>query len=83
MLEEDRWRFTRPRAVTPTQDILVRNEGSIVLLEPKTPKADSWLEEHLDPDAMMFGPAYAVEPRYVAPIVDGAIADGLKVGAST
>lgn len=64
----------------PEQDIVVRNEGSIVLLCPKTPTAESWLEEHLDPDALMYGPAYCVEPRYVAPIVEGAIEDGLKIG---
>lgn len=61
-------------------DIVVQNEGTIVLLVPETEVADEWLDEHLDPDVVRWATGYVVEPRYVAPIIEGALEDGLKVG---
>jgi hypothetical protein len=60
-------------------DLSVRNEGSIFLLQPHTEAAHDWIAEHIPEDAMTFGDAVVVEHRYIADIVNGAIADGLAV----
>ena len=64
---------------SPTPDVLVENHGSIFLLQPLTPAANSWIEEHLPEDHLTFAGAVVVEHRYIADIVRGAIADGLVV----
>jgi hypothetical protein len=63
-------------------DITVRDEGSIVLLDGGTSEGRTWLDESLDPEAQRWGSAYVVEPRYVSDILDGALCEGLAVGAS-
>jgi hypothetical protein len=64
---------------SPTPDFLVENHGSIFLLQPLTPAANSWVDEYLPEDRMAFAGAVVVEHRYIADIVRGAIADGLAV----
>jgi len=65
---------------SPTRpDFVVENHGSIFLLQPLTPAANSWVNEHLHEDRMTFAGAVVVEHRYIADIVRGAIADGLAV----
>lgn len=54
----------------------VCDEGSLVLLQPVDDAARAWLAENLDPDGHMFGTAHVVEPRYVAPILEGFQSDG-------
>jgi hypothetical protein len=61
------------------RDIVIRDHGSIVMLHALTPAAHSWLVDHTQEDAQWFGEALAVEPRYVADIVNGAADDGLVV----
>lgn len=78
-MSDDLWRFNQPRTVTA--DVLVQNEGTIVLLRPLNDTADEWLDEHLDPDCVRSGFGYPVEPRYVEPIIDGLQEAGFKVGA--
>ena len=60
-------------------DFSVSNQGSIFLLRPLSEAAQDWAEAHLPGAAPMFGPAFAVEHRYIAAIVDGIQADGLEV----
>ena len=60
--------------------LIVRNEGSIFLLVAVTTAGEEWIAEHIPEDAMTYGKAIVVEHRYIADIVDGAIADGLAVG---
>jgi hypothetical protein len=60
-------------------DIAVEHHGSLYLLQPLTEQASSWLHEHVAEDAQWFVSALVVAPRYVADIVRGAIADGLRV----
>ena len=60
-------------------DFRVENHGSIFLLQPLTPAANSWIDEHLPEDRMTFGGAVVVEHRYITNIVQGAISDGLQV----
>ena len=65
---------------SPTQpDFFVENHGTIFLLQPLTPAANSWVEENLPEDRMTFGGAVAVEHRYIADIVRGAQNDGLVI----
>jgi hypothetical protein len=60
-------------------DFLVENHGTIFLLQPLTPAANSWIEENLPADHMTFGGAVVIEHRFVVDIIRGAIADGLVV----
>ena len=60
-------------------DFTVQNHGTVYLLEPKTPEADEWVEEHLPDDAMWMGNSVAIEHRYIDAIVDGIQDDGLSV----
>ena len=60
-------------------DFAIQNHGSIYLLEPKTPEADEWVEEHLPDNAMWMGHSVAVEHRYIGNIIDGIQGDGLIV----
>lgn len=61
-------------------DIRITNHGSIVILHAISEAAREWLDENLAGDVQTWGPTgYVVEPRYVDPIIDGAIADGLEV----
>jgi hypothetical protein len=60
-------------------DFRVENHGSIFLLQPLTPAANSWVDEHLPEDRLTFGGAVCVEHRYIRDIVTGIIGDGLSV----
>ncbi len=62
-------------------DIIVENHGSIVVLRGMTDAGYAWIEEHVSGEGYQpFGlGARLAEPRYVADIVAGAIADGLEV----
>ena len=60
-------------------DFSFANHGSICLLTPRTPAATKWAAQHLPEDAMTWGRAIVVEPRYVADIVLGIGSDGLTV----
>jgi hypothetical protein len=62
-----------------TPDFTVQNEGTIYLLHPLTPAAQSWIDEHLSSDCLTFGDAVAVEHRFIADIVEGIRRDGLEV----
>lgn len=53
---------------------------SVVLLTPHTRAARRWVRTNLPADALTLGRGIAVEPRYVAPILDGITTDGLTVG---
>jgi hypothetical protein len=60
-------------------DLIVQNEGSIFLLHTVSDAGKAWADEHIPEDAQMFGDAIVVEHRYIAIIVQAAIADGLVV----
>ena len=66
---------------TKMNDLHVENHGSIFLLTPITTKGADWINEHIPQDAMTWAHhSIVVEHRYIADIVNGAIADGLTVG---
>lgn len=59
---------------------VVGNSGDTVfLLIPKTKAAKAWVGEHIPADAMYLGRGVAVEHRYIMPIVEGILNDGLTV----
>ena len=61
-------------------DFVVENHGSIFLLQPRTPAAISWIEEHIGDNGFQpYYPTVVVEHRYIADIVHRAQADGLVV----
>jgi hypothetical protein len=63
-------------------DFCVYNDGSIFLLTPLTAAAKEWVAEHLDHDEVQhWGPAVAVEPRYIVDIATFIRDDGLTLGA--
>ena len=66
---------------SPPADITVQHGGSIVILRGQTDAGKDWIEDHCEEGVFNpFGPgARLVERRYIGPIVDGAISDGLVV----
>jgi len=60
-------------------DFTLQDHGSIFLLVPNTADAQDWAADHLPTDAQFFGKGVAIEPRYVEPIVNGIVADGLTI----
>lgn len=55
----------------------VENYGSICLVRPETEAEEKWLEDTAPEDAQWLGNALAVEPRYVAGVLEAAEADGI------
>ena len=60
-------------------DILLTDHGSICLLRAFTKQGAGWLDENIGDDTQLWGDSIVVEPRYVEPILNGAMADGLTV----
>ena len=61
-------------------DFTLENHGSLFLLRPQTDRAREWMSEHLpvdNPETQFFAGAIVVEPRYIGPIVEGIVGDGL------
>lgn len=56
------------------RDFRVRDEGTLVLLEPLSDAAREWVAEYLPEDASRFGAAVVIEWRFTRDILDG-IAD--------
>lgn len=63
----------------PEPDFYVENHGSLFLLRPISPAANTWVDEHIPADANYFGGAVVVEHRYIQDIVQGIKDDGLEV----
>ena len=67
----------RRQALGP--DATVENHVSIALVRPHTRAARDWIRGNVEDTAQYFGAALAVEPRYVAGLVEGMIALGLVI----
>lgn len=64
----------------PQVDVAVENHGSIFLFRPLSDLARKWVEENVSREGFHPDwPTLVVEHRYIARIVHGAIADGLRV----
>lgn len=62
-----------------TIDLNFSNHGTIFLMSSATPTGKAWVDEHIDPEAASLGDSIAVEHRCAAPIISGALVDGLTV----
>jgi hypothetical protein len=61
-------------------DFTLENHGSLFLLRPLDSVAREWMNEHLpvdSPETQFWGEAIVIEPRYLEPIIEGILADGL------
>ena len=62
--------------ITP-HDFTLADHGTIFLLRPCSNAAQAWIEAHLPDDTNWFGPAVAIEHRYIQDILCGIAIDGL------
>ena len=63
-----------------TPDVRVAFHGSICLVSPESEAAEAWINEHVDTEeAQFWAGALVVEPRYLEPLVEGMVGDGLTV----
>ena len=60
-------------------DIIVEDHGSLVLLRPVTVRAERWIAENVQDDAMYWCGALVVEPRYVEPLILGMRTEGMVI----
>jgi hypothetical protein len=68
------------KSSTTELDFKLENHGSLFVLRPLNPVAQNWMSENLsvdEPETQFWGDAIVIEPRYLEPIVDGILADGL------
>jgi hypothetical protein len=62
-------------------DFTITHHGSISLLTPNTMLAEQWVADHLPEDCMKWGRnSNVIEPRYLAPILDGIAEAGFSFG---
>jgi hypothetical protein len=54
-----------------TPDILVHDAGTLFSFCPLSPRAKTWIDEHVQPDAQWFGHALIVERRYAWGLAQG------------
>ena len=63
-------------------DIQFENHGSVFLIRALSIAGQAWIDENVgNNETQYFGNALVAEPRYCAPIIEGAIAAGLAVRA--
>ena len=60
---------------------LLRNEGTISLLQPVDADAENWIEEHLPAEHQVWGSASVIEHRFVLPILEGIRNAGGEIGS--
>jgi len=60
-------------------DLIFENHLSLFLIRPISRNGKAWLDENVigEETILIFGGAVPCEPRYVLPIFEGAIRDGL------
>lgn len=60
-------------------DITVQHEGSQVLLHLHSANARRWVRQNIGDNALYFGQALAVAPRFVDSVLQGMREDGLNL----
>jgi hypothetical protein len=61
-------------------DLTVESHGSIALVTPLTPLGETWLQENTVTEGWQWlGKSLGVDHRYIIPLLEGAIQDGLEV----
>lgn len=66
---------------SPSVNFTIRDEGSILLLTPRTELARNWTDEHIGRDNgfQPYYPTIVIEPRYVIAILEGIRVAGLEI----
>jgi hypothetical protein len=62
-------------------DIVVSDQGSVILVIPRTEAARSWLTDNVDSGAMWYGQSLVVEPRYISYLIEGMMEEGLRISS--
>jgi hypothetical protein len=58
-------------------DFAVEGGGTVYMVTPQTSNAWAWVNENVDlANTQMLGNAFAVEHRYIEPLMDGALDAG-------
>jgi hypothetical protein len=60
-------------------DVQVENHGSLMLFQPLTETARTWITDNVGDEVTFFCGALVVEPRYAGNLFDGMVNDGLEV----
>ena len=60
-------------------DVEIRDEGTLVLFDLRTPEARSWWLDHVAVDGIMWHTANVVETRFAAAIIEGMHEAGLRI----
>jgi hypothetical protein len=60
-------------------DFRIQNYGSIFLFDPQNEAAEGHLRENVSDEALWFGGALVVEPRYAADLVVALQTDGFEI----
>lgn len=66
---------------SPSPDFTIRDEGSILLLTPRTESAREWIDTHIGPDNgfQPWYPTLVIEPRFAGAIFEGIRDSGLSL----
>jgi hypothetical protein len=74
---------TRRDQIPSRPDFMLENHSSIFLLRPQTGDAVTWLDENIGQNSgfQPYWPTVVVEHRFIGPIAEGIVADGLVIGA--
>ena len=60
-------------------DFRIENHGSIFLLDPRNATAEAYLGDHVSEEALWFGGAVVVEPRYAGDLIQALQAEGFRI----
>lgn len=61
-------------------DVQVDDCGTLFMVTPLSQLAREWVEQHLSLEGWQWlGFSFAVEHRFIQPIVEGMVGDGLRV----
>jgi hypothetical protein len=62
-------------------DVNIDDHGTVCLFTAISELAKDWVSSHLRLEGWQcLGPSFAVEHRFAIPLVEGMLADGLRVG---
>lgn len=70
---------TKKQAKPVETDVMVQNEGSVMLFHLLTPEAHAFVNDNVPEDAQYFGNSLVVEPRYALDLANGMQSAGLAV----
>jgi hypothetical protein len=62
-----------------TPDFRIENHGSIFLFDPQNAQSQNHLRNNVSEEALWFGGALVVEPRYAADLAEALHAEGFQV----